>query len=105
VARIELPRPRRAEAALTGALGGAFAGLTGVGGGAIMVPLLTGRLGLGQHRAHGTSLAVIMFSFAAMVANRIDADMLRRIYSVTALLLGIESIYSAWRGMRQSAAA
>jgi uncharacterized membrane protein YfcA len=61
VARIELPRPRRAEAALIGALGGSFAGLTGVGGGAIMVPLLTGRLGLGQHRAHGTSLAVIMF--------------------------------------------
>jgi uncharacterized protein len=61
VERIELPRPRRAEAALIGALGGSFAGLTGVGGGAIMVPLLTGRLGLGQHRAHGTSLAVIMF--------------------------------------------
>jgi uncharacterized membrane protein YfcA len=61
VARIELPRPRRAEAALIGAVGGSFAGLTGVGGGAIMVPLLTGRLGLGQHRAHGTSLAVIMF--------------------------------------------
>jgi hypothetical protein len=56
-----LPRPLRAEAALIGALGGSFAGLTGVGGGAIMVPLLTGRLGLGQHRAHGTSLAVIMF--------------------------------------------
>jgi len=56
-----LPRPRRAEAALIGVLGGSFAGLTGVGGGAIMVPLLTGRLGLGQHRAHGTSLAVIMF--------------------------------------------
>jgi hypothetical protein len=61
VARIELPRPQRLEAAIAGALGGAFAGLTGVGGGAIMVPLLTGRLGLGQHRAHGTSLAVIMF--------------------------------------------
>lgn len=56
-----MPRPRRAEAALIGALGGSFAGLTGVGGGAVMVPLLTGRLGLGQHRAHGTSLAVIMF--------------------------------------------
>jgi hypothetical protein len=61
VARIELPRPRPADATLIGALAGSFAGLTGVGGGAIMVPLLTGRLGLGQHRAHGTSLAVIMF--------------------------------------------
>jgi uncharacterized membrane protein YfcA len=41
--------------------GGAFSGLTGVGGGAIMVPLFTGQLKLSQHRAHGTSLAVIMF--------------------------------------------
>ncbi len=56
-----MPQPQRVEAALIGALGGSFAGLTGVGGGAIMVPLLTGRLGLGQHRAHGTSLAVSMF--------------------------------------------
>ncbi len=41
--------------------GGAFSGLTGVGGGAVMVPLLTGQLKLSQHRAHGTSLAIIMF--------------------------------------------
>jgi uncharacterized membrane protein YfcA len=32
-----------------------------VGGGAIMVPMLTGLLKLGQHRAHGTSLAIIAF--------------------------------------------
>lgn len=49
------------RSALTGLAGGAFSGLTGVGGGAIMVPLLTGQLGLTQHRAHGTSLAIIMF--------------------------------------------
>lgn len=30
-----------------------------------MVPLLTGRIGLSQHRAHGTSLAIIMFVAAA----------------------------------------
>ena len=44
-----------------GVLGGTFSGLTGVGGGAVIVPLLTGRIGLSQHRAHGTSLAIIMF--------------------------------------------
>jgi uncharacterized membrane protein YfcA len=32
-----------------------------VGGGAIMVPLLTGWLKLSQHRAHGTSLAIVIF--------------------------------------------
>ncbi|MBI4497674.1 MAG: sulfite exporter TauE/SafE family protein [Chloroflexi bacterium] len=52
--------PRRATAALaTGTLDGLFSGLTGVGGGAILVPLLVSLLGLSQHKAHGTSLSVI----------------------------------------------
>jgi uncharacterized membrane protein YfcA len=34
-----------------------------------MVPLLTGQLGLDQHRAHGTSLAIIMFVAASGVAG------------------------------------
>jgi hypothetical protein len=38
-----------------------------VGGGAIMVPMLTGLLGMGQHRAHGTSLAIIAFVAVAGV--------------------------------------
>jgi uncharacterized protein len=38
-----------------------------VGGGAVMVPLLTGQLKLTQHRAHGTSLAIIMFVAVAGV--------------------------------------
>lgn len=44
---------------------GVVAGLTGVGGGALVVPLLVGLLGFTQHRAHGTSLAVVTFSAAA----------------------------------------
>lgn len=54
---------------LTGIAGGAFSGLTGVGGGAVMVPILTGWLKLGQHRAHGTSLAVITFVAISGVAG------------------------------------
>jgi hypothetical protein len=46
---------------VTGVAGGAFSGLGGAGGGAIMAPLLTGQPRLSQHRAHGTSLAVITF--------------------------------------------
>lgn len=45
--------------------GGFFSGLTGVGGGAVMVPLLTGLLKLPQHLAHGTSLAIVVFVAAA----------------------------------------
>lgn len=58
---VRRPGLRAVHSALTGVAGGTFSGLTGVGGGAIMVPLLTGQLRLSQHRAHGTSLAIIMF--------------------------------------------
>jgi uncharacterized membrane protein YfcA len=58
-------RSRRGSALVTGLTGGFFSGLTGVGGGTIMVPLLTGLLGLSQHRAHGTSLAIVIFVGAA----------------------------------------
>lgn len=54
---------------VTGGAGGAFSGLTGVGGGAVMVPMLTGWLKLSQHRAHGTSLAIIMFVAISGVAG------------------------------------
>jgi uncharacterized membrane protein YfcA len=63
------PGSRGTRAVLTGIAGGTFSGLTGVGGGAIMVPMLTGLLKLGQHRAHGTSLAIIAFVAVAGVAG------------------------------------
>jgi len=44
---------------LIGAAAGMIAGLTGVGGGVLLVPLLVGALAVAQHQAHGTSLAVI----------------------------------------------
>jgi len=46
----------------TGALAGLTSGLMGVGGGIIMIPLMTALLALTQHKAHGTSLAVIVFT-------------------------------------------
>jgi uncharacterized membrane protein YfcA len=60
---------RTGRSAVTGIAGGTFSGLTGVGGGAVMVPLLTGQLGLSQHRAHGTSLAIILFIAASGAAG------------------------------------
>ncbi len=47
---------------LCGFLGGTFGGLLGVGGGVIMIPLMTGLGKLTQHQAHGTSLVAIAFT-------------------------------------------
>lgn len=47
---------------LIGLAAGLFGGLVGLGGGVIMVPLLTGWGRLPQHEAHGTSLSAIVFT-------------------------------------------
>jgi hypothetical protein len=49
----------RVEAVLGGVLAGLASGLFGVGGGLLLVPILTRRFHCSQHQAHGTSLAVI----------------------------------------------
>lgn len=43
-----------------GLTGGVVSGLVGVGGGIVMIPLMVALLGMSQHRAHGTSLAIIV---------------------------------------------
>ena len=45
---------------LVGLIGGTLSGLTGLGGGFIMVPLLVYLFGMSQHAAQGTSLAVLL---------------------------------------------
>jgi hypothetical protein len=45
---------------LVGLIGGVLSGLTGLGGGFIMVPLLVYVFGMSQHAAQGTSLAVLL---------------------------------------------
>ena len=54
---------------LFGLLAGALGGLMGVGGGILLVPLLVHVLGVGQHEAHGTSLAFV--TVTAVVAAAI----------------------------------
>ncbi len=49
----------RIRGLIAGALTGIAGGMFGVGGGLVLVPLLTGFFRLSQHQAHGTSLAVI----------------------------------------------
>jgi uncharacterized membrane protein YfcA len=60
-------RSRRGNPLITGLAGGFFSGLTGVGGGAIMVPLLANLQKLPQHVAHGTSLVIVIFVATAGV--------------------------------------
>ncbi len=47
---------------LIGLAAGFFGGLVGLGGGVIMVPLLTGWAHVSQHEAHGTSLSAVVFT-------------------------------------------
>ena len=61
----------RVQSVLTGLVGGFVSGLTGVGGGTVMVPLLTGYMRLPQRMAHGTSLSVVIFAAAAAAAGYI----------------------------------
>jgi len=46
--------------AIVGLIGGTLGGLVGLGGGFIMVPLLIYLLGMSQHEAQGTSLAILL---------------------------------------------
>lgn len=50
-------------------MAGVLSGLLGVGGGIVMVPLLFGVMGLGQHRAHATSLAAIVLIASVSAAR------------------------------------
>ena len=45
-----------------GLAAGLFGGLVGLGGGAIMIPMMVGWLKLPQHKAHGTSLVALVFT-------------------------------------------
>jgi uncharacterized protein len=90
-------RRERTLFAATGGTGGYFAGITGVGGGAIMIPFLTGPLGMPQHRAHGTSLAVIVFAaLAGLVVYGWTADIN---WTLTGILL-LGSVVGAYVGAR-----
>jgi uncharacterized membrane protein YfcA len=48
------------KALLIGFAGGVIGGLLGIGGAIILVPLMVSFLGVSQHMAHATSLAVII---------------------------------------------
>jgi uncharacterized protein len=54
---------------ISGVFGGFFGGLLGLGGGVIMIPLMTWLAKITQHQAHGTSLVAIVFTAIAGAAT------------------------------------
>lgn len=87
----------RFTSVLGGAVAGILGGLFGVGGGAILVPILTGALGATQHQAHGTSLAAIG---ATAVAGIIVYGASGRVDWATAAVAGLASVLTARLGAR-----
>jgi uncharacterized membrane protein YfcA len=84
------------EAALIGALAGVFAGLLGIGGGALFVPALTLFAGLGQVEAEATSLlAIVPVAIVGAWRHRGYGNVRER----DALLLGALSIAGAVGGV------
>ncbi len=90
----------RWKAAFAGLVTGLAGGLFGVGGGIVLIPMLTGFFGLSQHRAHGTSLAVICFTAASgVVVYAING----RVEWIEAAVMAATSVLTARFGARLAA--
>jgi uncharacterized membrane protein YfcA len=75
--------------AAIGTLAGLFSGLFGVGGGAVIVPLLVLWLGLDERAATGTSLAAIVVIAAAATAVH---GLYGNVHAGEGLLLGLPAV-------------
>jgi len=85
---------------LIGLISGIFGGLVGLGGGVIMIPLMTRLLGIPQAKAHGTSLAIVIFaglSGACAYAMEGTVDL------TAALILAVTASLTARAGARYCA--
>jgi len=82
---------------LAGLVTGIAGGLFGVGGGLVLVPILTGFYRLTQHQAHGTSLAVI--SATAITAIVVYGSH-QNIAWTTAAMIALGSVVTARIGAR-----
>ena len=87
-------------AVLAGFVAGLAGGLFGVGGGILLVPMLTAYLALTQHQAHGTSLAAIG---ATAVAGLVVYGLSGNVAWLPAGLLALASVPAARWGARLAA--
>jgi uncharacterized membrane protein YfcA len=70
---------------------GLLSGLMGVGGGIIAVPAMVAYLGVSQHKAHGTSLAMMVLTATASAltyASRGQVDLRLAIVLIAGTVLG-----------------
>ncbi|KUF08280.1 sulfite exporter TauE/SafE family protein [Leucobacter sp. G161] len=89
------PRPSMLVLALLGALTGMLSGLFGIGGGVVLVPLLTIFLGYQQRLAAGTSVAAIL---PAAIVGGIGYGIQGNVDWIAALLLAIGIVVGAQIG-------
>jgi uncharacterized protein len=80
---------------ITGFLGGLMGGLLGLGGGVLMIPIMTWLTKVTQHQAHGTSLVAIVFTALIGAGTYImhgNADWR------AALLIAVSAVFTARLG-------
>ncbi|MEP7215850.1 MAG: sulfite exporter TauE/SafE family protein [Anaerolineaceae bacterium] len=92
-------RKDAATALVTGTGGGLLGGVLGGGGGAVMIPLMTGVMKMRQHVAHGTSLVIITFS---ALAGAITYSLQERVDPRLVVILIVGSAVGAYLGARAS---
>ena len=85
------------KASITGVIGGFVSGMTGIGGGTVMVPLLTGFVQMRQHRAHATSLVIVIFVAISAATQYLMRDQIRW---DLAIALSIGAVVGAQIGAR-----
>jgi uncharacterized membrane protein YfcA len=90
----------RLRALLAGLVAGMAGGLFGVGGGIVLIPILTGAFHTTQHEAHGTSLAAIG---ATALASIVVYGLHGHVAWWVALAVGISSAFAARFGARAAA--
>ncbi len=89
-----------AAGVLAGLVAGVAGGLFGVGGGVVLIPILTGFFHLTQHQAHGTSLAAIG---ATAIASLVVYGAHANVAWGTAALVAVASVLTARYGARLAA--
>ncbi|HYM80190.1 MAG TPA: sulfite exporter TauE/SafE family protein [Candidatus Limnocylindria bacterium] len=87
----------RLRGLLTGVVAGVAGGLFGVGGGLVLIPLLTSFFGFTQHQAHGTSLAVM--GATALAATAVYGAF-AHVAWLTAAAVALASVWTARYGAR-----
>lgn len=84
---------------LIGFLAGVFGGIAGVGGGAVMIPMMVGILKLSQLRASGTSLVTLVFTgIAGTIAYAVQGY----VDFAAAAMMAATAVFSARAGARFS---